>query len=57
VILLLRSATFCGDTIPIKPIGNTTLCLRRCPSVRRFARLPGIKFYFLRPDNCYFDVC
>jgi len=38
VILLLRSATFCGDTIPIKPTGNTTLYLtegaRACDASR-----------------------
>jgi len=54
----LRSATLREDTIPIKQIGNTTLYLtegaRACEG---FARLPGIKFYFLLADKICFDLC
>jgi hypothetical protein len=56
--VLLRSATLRGDTIPIKQIGNTTLDLtegaRACDG---FARLPGIKIYFLPADKICFDLC
>jgi hypothetical protein len=54
----LTTAQKAYGAIPIKQIGNTTLYLtegaRACEG---FARLPGIKFYFLPADKICFDLC